>query len=796
MTSQIRGSIRRAFAGSIAFLSLLAFAPREASAQIPAPESIRWDISLDRLARAQVRLPRAVVLTAATAYDRAYANAVLRAVEDGVAIRSAVGDDAAVGSVPDVEVVRRVQELEQRAAEAERALCMAFFDSLAAAASPQDRAIIEAERDLRLVALTNERAFAGGRTTAQPDDLGMWLAGMDAQDLPPAELRQRMQFAATKAAVRIAAADAVRTQRLAAELASAQQEGGAKVAKDPRSPALWSGGRYRPEYAKSTEAAALRKQLVDAQLEAYRAIRPELTPAQLSALRQFWMPRLMGIWDSVEGMPRKSSGTGLPNGYTLAFLRVSGLDDTARARVREVGRAWQHDDDAILDAALDALLSGREPGDVVALRKARAQQAREQFAKVPGLAFALDADATLDGATGPVDPADEREFGSRWERSMKPTPAGDGVDAPVKPGLPVGYSSRFESDLASLLRLDEAQRAKLAGVMADARTRWNEQVVPMTTAAVAPKSTAEQRAQATRKAWDLADGLDAKTADAVAAALGDRADRGALALLCASRMLGRFATTGYADRTELPMDIAACILGTPMSDASRTAVCAAAQPLLSDWVRRVQEMGEQRLRRDRADALGNGGRRGSTGPDAEQARKQYAVLLGECDAAAGAIERAALAALSGADQTRLQIACGSLRGRGLYGDPIHLWRQVQRALECAPADQREALRTAAAPLLAEMERSNARFEGLDAPITPGTSFTPGTTFAELRPAIAIASRATAVQLQLAALFPVECWTGKPAAESGSSLAGTLARLCEDAPAAPAGPSAPGAPATK
>ena len=577
---------------------------------------------------------------------------------------------------------------------------------MAEAARPEDRETLQA-LELRN-ALMQEDQRMHGRTLdnvyPKVDDLTGWMLFFVPQDASAEEYRRVLQLSTTHAAERIAALQRVRSRVLALELqAAAIPADRNKTYIYDENAGHWALGRYVAPRALFVPGGECYQLLVQAQLSAYRAMEPQLTEADRKALLMYWIPRMVGVSWVPNGMPKMYSGSHRVGTYITEFVRCRGLDDAGRERVRTIGRQWATDDDALMQDALKQMLRGKtmDVQDLNAQRAQRASKARTDLQVIPGLEWLKDKNATMPTDLGPVNEADAKEFGLSFASSSRPK-EGDGEETATAPGLPVGYSRQVEEQLGDLLRLSGDQRLVFATVLADARERWRQTVQPLCVQArnrddhsimrdqpgdgeVARRTWIEARLEA----WNQACAGDKSTFDALAAALGPEYDTGALLLLRASRNAYRSIENDWPKDPYDVMDVATCVLATPVSAAGRAAAIAAAAPLIEGWMMSVTALDEHVMnvmRRDRYDMSG-----------------ETTHLRAECNQLGQRIAEAVLAAVDGADHVRYQNAFLAVARPDVLADPCYVWRALDRLLANSPAEQRAALQAAIAPALAEYD---------------------------------------------------------------------------------------------
>lgn len=308
-------------------------------------------------------------------------------------------------------------------------------------------------------------------------------------------------------------------------------------------------------------------------------------------------------------------------------------------------------------------------------------------------------------------------------------------------GLPVGYPARDEERYATLLRLDEGQRTILATVFADARERWRSEVKPLTAQAQpTPRSegmVADPQARAARQeqmakdeaareqVWRAAATVDAATFDALAAAMGERCDRNALALLRASRAASRgVAAPGWYDAT---VDIAGVLLSAPLSDAGRSRAFAAAAPALDGWLKARDEARAATWSNSARRAGASGAPRGGPptfDPKASEAYRKERGSVADVRAKEAEISALAAAALEASERVRLELHALHAREGSYYPDLSDLWSIRDAAVACAPESSRTAL-AAAMDAVIEPIATQARQRGDAVIASRGANLQPG-----------------------------------------------------------------------
>ncbi len=779
-----------------------------AAAQVPIPGSMSVGHVLSLLSRAGVRLGPEAFLAASEAYVDGFEEALAKAIKEGGPpyLLFAGG----MGTIPSVAELKHLHELEARVFAAENGLRQRFFDAIAEAASPEDRTIIESLRT-RIALIQAEQRMQGDLSVSHyrcPDDLGAWLLARLDQSASEEAFRHAALIAATNGDARFAALVAARAGILARQLAIAKDAEARRAGGNPPEPG--EGDRLVHDVGDFTPGGADGTRLLAVQLDMYRQVRHDLTESEAAAIRTFWVPRMLGITSAPRFLPRLPVGSHQIAPFVTEFNRCNGLDDASRERVREIGRAWIKDDDAIIDQAMDRLVSGGKLLDVTSDREARARKACDALAAIKGLEWLADPLPEWPPDPLPVVDADAKEFGQSLLTLGRPKP-GDGEEESLAPGLPVGYSRRNELAFADLLQLDETQRVVLATVLVDARERWSKEVQPLI-AEAAPEDTRlamgkmtaaildarKARIEARVKAWEAATALDEATFSALEAAFGEAFDVRALQLVQASRSAARASPPANRSETVGIRDIASRILDTPVSPAGRRAAIAAAAPHLAAWVAAVVEADAERTRAmlENIEAqrpildMQPTGERVRIHRDSEEYRRLDAsatALRGACNELAAGIEAAVLATVEGEDARRYRLSFASLRQPAVYYDLRPLWGAVDRAMACVAAEQRAAAEANVRPLLEAIEARVDRLGTIGSGLPPSGEWSDDDPLRDarmqLRWTAGLAVSLTAARIGGA--LPAACWSDLPATEKLDAWRRWLDRLAAPAPAVPA-----------
>jgi len=746
-----------------------------AGAQSPAPQRINAGLAFAELARAGVKVPREALRDAYLAYIEGMEQATLDAISTGLQV---YGKEGTRGDSPlSVQDARRVQEIERVANASSMALQRELYRALAEAASPEDRAIVEAAAVCQELQ-SESRRFQGAtyyNRFPAVDDLGAWLVFFVSRDAGVEEQRRVLSLAATEGEARIRALREARARILEFELDAARTHeltGMEEAPDDWRLSGRWDLGRYTAPPVRTDPDSDIYRKAVAAQLRMYRAVRPHLSQADVKALMQYWAPRLSGVHRQPDGLPELYAGSHRVGVFVSECLRCPGLSDESRNRVREIGRAWVADDDALIAGALEAMAAGRPAPDLGAERATRAAKARAALAQVPGLEWLRDPQARFPTDLLPVSEEDGREFGMSYGASQRQS-HGDGEEAPVASGLPVGYSRALETRLALALRLTPEQQPVLASILQDAREMWRQRVTELAIKATAaeghtfahtldgPDIAKVRAAEAARdEAWKAARALDIETFNSIQAALGPSCDHRVLQAFRALRESGCVMASNSRGDLEGGLDVASRVLDTPMSSDSRSAAIKAMAPLLESWHTAIRELDSERTKQRLEQMARSWGRGDSAVPE----------KLAACMQIAAAIEEVVLDAVAAEDRERLRMAFLANRRSDVLADPVKVWAAVESAVQCAPADERDAIQAAVAPVMAEYE---ARWKSLaEAAIQTKRrqlEAAHDTTLREIQEAARDASRrlAVTVALRLDGVLPKECWP--PQTERGREM---------------------------
>lgn len=706
---------------------------------LPVSFAVKPSWVLRHLVESGVHIPREQMLAALQAYVDGLEQATVQAID--------AGKGALSGSVDDL---RRRQDLANRASSAATRLRNELFDALAAAARPEDRPVIDAVRANEAVRAAEAEAQGqvGIVTYNTRDDLGGWLMPMGAWGGTPEEYRHRVLLAATNADARVAVLVLARKRVAEAELNAVRNPPAGRSVQVKRADGTM-GTMVIPAQASHVDplepGTDVGDRLLRAQLDAYRAILPQLTPDERAELRQLWVPRMLGVNDAPSGVTPLIIGSHAVSPYVTEILRTGGLDDAARDEIRRVGRAWVKDDDALIDAAMNRLVETGKQVDLSDQRDARMEEARQQFAAIKGLEWLAVTDRMASWPLeGLVDASqdDIREFGGGLGSSSANNVA---RMERLPEGFPPGWSGDSEDQFAELLRLDDAQRAVLASVVADARARWEAEVRPFVVAA-APmliRQAAFDQAAMSRylaawrgsndaklKAWSTATAIDDAAFDALRAGLGERFDAGGLALARAWREARRFNPDNIRPQPRT-IALADRVLSTPVTLEGRAAAVAAAAPLVGGWIDALRTAHVAMLRLQACELDVNQQRMqpqvdGESAVEVDalnaalgQAKDELRARCAAADAAAQHIEDAVLAALSGEDQSRMHQSFALMHGRGAVQDLRSFWRAVDGTLAALPADRRAVDRPAVVALSSAVLACDARL-GTAMDALPGT----------------------------------------------------------------------------
>ena len=787
MVRMVRTSLSFA---SLSFTSLaittIAICTVSTNAAPPLPEFTPPALSLSDLASAGVLVPEAVATNAVRAYLDAYAEALAKAVEEGLRIAPVTSsaylpeNEALLG----VRDTRRLAELETRVAASEAQLRAAFFAQIAAGSPSESHDAIRACEALRKLREPERRLQGGITYFPTPDDISGWLrlaiARQVGEGSASMEERRRItilaavnadqRVAATMVAVKAARDDRERKAQRAEELGvvgkSLQQlfeeqsaasekvmreaqRGSQGTVVDQRSPPPDIASELTESPSALSEGGAAWQALVEAQLATYRAMEPQLTESDRKRLRDYWMPRLMGLRDSIAGLPGAAMVINGREGYVQEYLRTPGLDDAGREadlnKVRAICRAWLKDDAAIVDAGFASLLKTGKSGNVDTERQDRAMGLRGDLAAIRGLEWLspdIQQPMVPDEAPAALSQADIAEFG-------KPADFSPGAHLAENPdaqrdylGLPRGMSMRDGEQLATLLRLDDAQRAILMTVLEDARTSWETTVEPLVRAGhpappprglvmdeAAYRAYSERSQQAERaraESWIAAKKADAAFFEALAAALGERYDRSVLACAHASRQARRLAAWkgGYhaiiRENTDLLKlgqlaDLPTALLELPVANDVRARACAAGVAIVSDWVASVYAWAdaEDAVRSAQSSAASAQMEAYASGAEGSTDNGSPAAALADAKSRATQARRACVQHAARLDAAIVEVLPESerqqwsnlvlaLRFPMAYRDLRPLRKAVDVALACVPAERRAEVRARVDAVTAEL----------------------------------------------------------------------------------------------
>lgn len=680
-------------------------------------------------------------------------------------------------AAPSVALERERADREHRRLAEQLALRTQLRAQLAALVAPEDQPIIEAVGKLDELRMAREAVNGGTQGISfwqtVPDISGALPLASDAKGpARAAEVRRWYAQACTGIDARIAAYRAAREAILAEAMARAERADELGIGGSTQLKALSSFMKHQraleeqaaargeppppkeayhqelwdkvtqPDLTLMKPGTAPWKRMIQSQLAAYRALLPDLAATQREKLLHAWVPELLGEAGELECLPRLSwSANGSVAPWVGEFVRVASLTKEQRDEVRRIGREWIRDDAKIMEDAFESAASSGSISDYQRKREQRAKQALRQFAAIPGLESLGKSPARLPGGSY-LDPApeDEAAFG-RSPHAVAAAPGAAPEEQDAAMGLPVGYPARNEERYATLLRLDEGQRAILATVFADARERWRTEVQPLAAQAQpTPRSegmVSDPQARAARQeqmakdeaareqAWRAAATVDAATFDALAAALGERCDRNALAMLRASRAASRrIAAPGWYDAT---VDIAGVLLSAPISDAGRSRAFAAAAPALEGWLsaRELARAATWRgtTRRSGSPSPPEGGPRAFDQKAVDAYRTQRDAVT---DVRAKEAEIAALAAaaLDAPERARIELHALHSREPFYYPELTDLWSIRDATVACAPESSRAAL-AAAMDAIIEPMATQARQRGDALIASRGANSQPG-----------------------------------------------------------------------
>ena len=765
-------------------IATIAICTVSAFAAPPLPDFTTPAGSLSDLASAGVQVPEAVATKAVRAYLDAFTEALAKAVDEGSRIAPGPSspfspDDEAL---PGVRDARRLADLEARVAATEAQMREAFFAQITAGSPPESQDAIRACEALQKLREA-ERRLQGGMTIrfSTPDDISGWLrlgiARQVGEGSASMEERRRItilaavnadqRIAATMVAIKAARDDRERKAQRADELGVAgkslqqlgeeRSEAIAKVMReaprgaqgivvDPRSLPRDIAGEFIESPSELSVGGTAWQALVDAQLATYRAMEQQLTERDRERLRDFWMPRLMGLRDWIAGLPGAGMAMNGRYGYVQAYLRMPGLDDVGRDKARAICRTWLKEDAAIVDAGFASLLKTGNSGDVDDKRLTRAMQLRADLAAIRGLEWLSPNDQqpkVPDEAPVALSQADIAEFGKPADDYTPGAHLADDPDAQRDfLGLPRGMSTRDGEQLAELLRLDDAQRAILMAVLEDARTSWETTVEPLVRAAqpaalpighamdeAAYRAYIERQQNAERaraESWIAAKKADAAFFEALSAALGERCDRSVLAFAHASRQARRIAAWegGYhantRDNTELLKlgqlaDLPTALLDLPVANDVRARACEAGVAMIGDWIASVNAWADAQgvvqsaqsgaaNARIEANARGAeaGAEHGSPAAALAEAQSRAAQAKRNCVEQAARLDAAIAAALPESERQAWNDLLLALRFPQAYRDLRPFRKAVDAALACVPAERSADVRARTGAIVAEL----------------------------------------------------------------------------------------------
>lgn len=613
----------------------LAIAPSAAADNLPLPQGLSLDQVANAVVCADLQVSCATVLDAYDAYVKGLERALVAADADLLRMRkqARLPADAYMGSAD----AKRFNEIDVRSQEAARVLASALVDRLAEAAPGQESQVM-AVRDAILIACERAQIDGGSsgvREISSPPDL--WEAiestidrmndGAFAAQRPSLLLLQTANAAGRIGSMR-AFQDAVRESRLACakvaeefkvvhqtadEVRAADQELWKEAARAGTDSATVMAAMERARALSATNHLfefrlgpgknhAAWADMVKEQLVAYAHAEPLLTPTVRADANRYWLPGLADArWSDLDlPLPAGSWGTD-PPGFVQSVLRMEGLDESIREKVRTIGRAWVAADAAIFREAAKQLASGGAVQDPTEARKELAAKMLASIAKAAALPTLVAPEPSFPERplTAEITSADEIDFGAVVKPTV-PTEASERARAQSQL-RPWKYAPDMVDDLSALLRLTPEQRTVLEVIMTDARDRWSKEVAPLVEKSLEKESgllrTREDRARwqknfaeavaSAEGACQAAYACDEKLFSDLRGAFGAGVDGDTLALASAARRTGeatltenRSVTAGVAAR---PVDVPRAVLTAPLSVAGRAAAIAAAAPHAPKW---------------------------------------------------------------------------------------------------------------------------------------------------------------------------------------------------------------------
>ncbi len=447
------------------------------------------------LVAAGVRFDRETVCAAWEEYLRGAERLHAESIEEWMKLNRPEEERPFMGIVRGAAEQRKREERETRMIDAHAAMRTALFAKLAEATAPANRELVEAALAVQRVrdALWSITGAAQGRVgERRMPDIGIFLLEYRFLSAPltPEDARRCLLAAATEADARVDASTAARKAIRAAEMEEAKgadQEGiggmtelegfrivsakwdeqaaAARAANQPPPPRP-DDQRVNVRFKGCIGAAGPETPVgarIDAvQRHAVQTLLPELPDAERARVRDRWIRGFMNIDSTIPGTPMLPGGYGYRGAgpVIVNILRAQGLDDAAKTRVRAIGRAWIHDDQAIVERALQAFTDEGPLPNAMAEREARARQAMKELTSIRGLELLGGERPTLP-ALAPADEVapDLAEFGEEMRRTAES--AGATMQGRIEFfGVTFGYAKELQR-LTRLLRLTEAQQQVL-----------------------------------------------------------------------------------------------------------------------------------------------------------------------------------------------------------------------------------------------------------------------------------------------------------------------------------------------
>ncbi len=752
------------FACALMMHANAAASPPEATPFLIRPESLLNDF--DALG---VTVAPDVLRDSLHAYLAAYELTLIDAVEDGARItpKQATHEETIMG----LRDAKKFAQFSMRLADACAQMRVDLFARLAAAVPSEMRASLQACGELTALREAQHfwREAVRSSRVHTPDDVSDWLRfrrdGMDATSEERKRLTQLCAIHATQRAAAMRAAwttlrgeneaIATRADELGATGKTFAQLQGERMrlfaALYKQSPT----GGIRPDQFPPDVAHELRSnsgtfevggdaftKLVEAQLQTYRVMDPQLTAEDRKALRLYWMPRLLGLDQSIAGMPRFSLAGSDPASLAREFIRTANITEPTRERVRTLCRAWLKADAQLLDRAFADLVARRTVDDASERRVELAATVRLELSQLKGFDWLSSDDYAIkipEVVSESMSDADLAEFGTPSDHIRAEARLAGDEAALDAAGIPRLYSAAESDHVATQLRLDAGQREIFVALLADARAAWEVSVAPtaregitndgprnavmngeqLTEYYAREKVTTETRA----RAWKLARAADDEFFRNLAAAMGERCDRPALECARAAR-LARNMMASAADFNqwgEAPfrlVDIANAALETPLTDEVRAAALASANSSLPAWIatvddaslalRAVQTASEEFFASnlDQSENAAQHRAQAQIAHDAANARVEPA--LRACVESGDAYCNAFATALPPHEAQRWSDLLLNLRSPYRYSDARPLWRAIDASIACVPEAERESVRAQADACEATLAQLNQR----------------------------------------------------------------------------------------